>query len=345
MPYGLPGPAALARIQRALQTPDLLHQLRTATPLIRVGPSGVWGAGLGVFAAVDIPAGTPLTWNDFPPQKDTEAHAKPYEENYLDVYEKLGRYGGADSSARTPDQGGVGHLINDAAAIDAMPNGVVAAPYVPDEVRTYLRDSEAGANIVQMPAPGGNSKIAFSDCDVEAGSELFKSYGVNYWLRPIETHCDFVGQYARCDLRLLAAQRKSPPLLARAKGLYAAAVERVQGLVQQLDDVRRTEPDQPAFQIINSPTSFEGLGVYAWIMMDQKLRSEYVRDLGDLDERYLDADELRGMREIRQLSDEDYYDVFCYEVPPYGSARHTAMVEKLPRSPQGQLLYSTQVPW
>ncbi|KAJ1446579.1 hypothetical protein M885DRAFT_545867 [Pelagophyceae sp. CCMP2097] len=149
----------------------------------------------------------------------------------------------------------------------------------------------------------------------------------------------FVAQFARCDVRLLAARRNSPLLHARAMALYDASVNRIRDLAGELEDIRRTEP-HAAFPLTQPETAFDGYGVYHWVMLlDPALRAAYVQKL-DLDARYLEPDERRDMLELRSLSRDAYFEAFCKSLPPYGQEHLLGALRA-----DGRLEFSTRCPW
>ncbi|KAJ1458804.1 hypothetical protein M885DRAFT_614165, partial [Pelagophyceae sp. CCMP2097] len=145
------GVAASAALRGAVR------QLRSS-PLVRVGPSTVNGSGDGVFLLQDVCVGTPLTWIDYSAFPTFKKWVNLYQDDTLQWFDNIGCYDGADGSARSAT-GGVGHLINDAACLEGVSGGNVAAEYRVGEV-AQRRGDAVPAGRTEFAAPAADIAVA-----------------------------------------------------------------------------------------------------------------------------------------------------------------------------------------
>ncbi|KAJ1458805.1 hypothetical protein M885DRAFT_83468 [Pelagophyceae sp. CCMP2097] len=306
--------------------------------------------------------GTPLTWIDYSAWPTFQKSVDVYQDDALEWFEQIGCYDGADGSARSAT-GGVGHLINDAACLEAFPGGKFE--YQQGEVRRYLDASEAAdnchfitdeedcsndvADAASAPAAwsskGRPRDVILAGRDLRAGDELLRSYGANWWLGAVETRCLLVAQYARCEVRLLGHLRHSPQLLRTSRSLYDSALDRLAGLANEHARISETEPDGFAFGVQHGFAAFQGLGAYEWILSEPRLRRDYAQGLGDLDKTHLTHDERQDMLYLRSLSLEDYMDLFCAQIPFYSAQGLEARSDLVDVDETGEPRFTKEHPW
>ncbi len=138
---------------------------RRSGPRVRVGPSSIHNAGLGVFVRKAIGVGTVIT--EYPgvvvPFYDADRES-PYVHSLPNQRALVG-----DGS--TWSSVACGHLINDFAMLQD-----------PDRVDEYISESVPRANIVMEWSELDEKLKVVASRDINKGEELFYHYGPRYWL-------------------------------------------------------------------------------------------------------------------------------------------------------------------
>ena len=256
-----------------------------------VKPSSIPGAGDGVFAAQDISLGDQITWLEFSKTEAEVTGVNYFLTNYYEWFEKMGSYELADPTQREVAKG-VAHLVNDGAKIDA--NGDAEA------VKSYVRQSNAKANVelfFVQDSPvieiGGTERTQLQGLrairDIGKGEELFRTYGANFWLRPLEFTAHRLMDFARVDLRLVASFVDDfglgPDIATATRGfshdLFHRTAARLTDAVQAYDDLRIKDPALPPFQRFHPQVAYNGYAAWLWVHLPPPaLRRDYAQQIG-----------------------------------------------------------------
>mmetsp|Transcript_13586 Transcript_13586/g.41039 ORF Transcript_13586/g.41039 Transcript_13586/m.41039 type:complete len:321 (+) Transcript_13586:547-1509(+) len=240
----------------------------------------------------------------------------------------------SDARQRDPKLGPVGHIVNDAGCIEAV-SWDDESKKMRDghgEVLNYLRDTAARENVqainvgdevvegVPMLSGVKLHKIhrIVALRDIDEGEELFRTYGVPYWMRlaPVELSMLYMMQFCRVDLRIVANMLsneqqvdkfrevgffQAPGLLeqdvtfwhsvaallrAHAETLFESCSRRLNVLedehVENIDLFKQTQPHHPHTpfrQLFGRHRSFDGYFVHLWIQAPAELRREFAKTL------------------------------------------------------------------
>jgi len=368
-------------------------------PKVRVGKSSIPGAGDGVFTTCFAPKGTLLTWETqrlclhhrdddgggeshvIGEEDDDEdaaaeffkASSQLYDADYFKAWDERIQYSRvASREPRSPrDGGGVGHVVNDGARIDAneaLWSSSLAREKEDDVVEAYVAKSLAMENVVVAYPFHDKVALFVAKRDLQPGEELFRSYGPGYWLGHVQNCLLLQMQFARCDLRMLAglwkALAKTTTVVAKddPSGKFEAdAVEIFETANRRLDKLfasyavvvagadRRFEPMTQK----HPHRHLNGYGVFDAVRMSPELRRSYARRLG-LD----DEDRWPGINHIHGLSHEAYLQFFLeYCLESSRSYQHLAAFyerrERLHKQAhssssdqqQDEPLYNEDFPW
>jgi len=196
----------LATALRRMQTLQTIKDFNMGVPrkLVKVGPSSIDGAGMGVFAMNNIKAGTIVGF--FPvhalgvefddettfclagcredqPYFDRPLAEKTEEANYVHYLMGSRRIGSADFGSsrlyidvkpnRPLGDRWIGHLVNDGATVRSNSE---------QGMLDYYAASRKRKNCVNIPFASSPILATVTTRDVKKNEELFTSYGCMYWI-------------------------------------------------------------------------------------------------------------------------------------------------------------------
>lgn len=259
-------------------------------PSVVVGPSTVANAGDGVFANRPIAAGETVTWIDYAFSAE-DLRINTYSSSYFEWHEQFGGYELADRTKRNPSLNGVGHLINDAAALKSVEwDDVGRLDEGASSVEAYVYQSERDANVeivleeYDVIDIAGQERSSLQRVvarkDLSPGDELFRCYGAQYWLQPAEYALHYMMDFARVDLRLVGGDGRS--LFEDCERRLSSMVGEYRALTSELDLI--------PFDRTHPYTDYDGYEIWLWAhLVPPRLRQHLAERLGVYDSPFLES--------------------------------------------------------